>query len=516
MGAAMKLDQTPAWTALAAHAFERRSASIIGLFGETEKRLAAFSFDLGGIYIDFSKLNAAPHTLELLAELAKTTKLTAWRDRLFSGDIVNLSEARSATHIAERGSGAVADVAQAAQGRAQMAALVARVRGSSVRHIIHIGIGGSALGPALLLDALGSDGDGPECHIVSNIDGLALARALAECDPTATMLVLVSKTFGTTETMTNAATAIDWLARAGIADPLVQCIAVTAAPARAAAFGVRADNILPFAESVGGRYSLWSAVGLPLALRCGWDSFAALLEGAAAMDRHFAQTPFAANAPMLAGALDVWAATFLKIPARAVFAYDERLRMLPAYLQQLEMESNGKQVSRDGEPLGYATAAITWGGTGTDAQHAVFQLLHQGTAPTTTEFVAVIEAGDHLPATHHRQLLGNCFAQGAALLAGRSMEEALRLTDGDTALAAAKTFPGNRPSATLLLDRLDAHRLGQLLAFYEHRTFVAATLLGINPFDQWGVELGKEMAGQIDNGSDFDPSTNALIARAGV
>ncbi len=316
--------------------------------------------------------------------------------------------------------------------------------------------------------------------------------------------------------MTNAASALDWLAAAGIADPRARCIAVTAAPARAAAFGIAEPNILPFAETVGGRYSLWSAVGLPLALRCGWATFAALLAGAAAMDAHFRDTPLIANAPALAGALDVWAAHAQRVPTRAVFAYDQRLALLPAYLQQLEMESNGKRVTRDGAPLAGASAAVTWGGTGTDAQHAVFQLLHQGTQPIVSEFVAVIEPGDSLAPTHHRQLLGNCFAQGAALMAGRSFDAALALSGGDAALAAAKTFPGNRPSATLLLGRLDAATLGALLAFYEHRTFTAATLLGINPFDQWGVELGKEMANRIESGGSFDASTAALMARAGL
>ena len=234
------------------------------------------------------------------------------------------------------------------------------------------------------------------------------------------------------------------------------------------------------------------------------------------MDAHFAATPFAANIPALAGALDVWSATFLRRPTRGVFAYDERLRLLPAYLQQLEMESNGKQVTASGEAVAYPTAAVTWGGTGTDAQHAVFQLLHQGTHADPVEFVAVREPGHALAASHHRQLLGNAFAQGAALLQGRSFAEALALTGGDVAAARARTFPGNRPSATILLDRLDARTLGSLLAFYEHRTFTAATLLGINPFDQWGVELGKEMANALDAGGSFDPSTTALMARAGL
>ncbi|MGI4879103.1 MAG: glucose-6-phosphate isomerase, partial [Janthinobacterium lividum] len=370
--------------------------------------------------------------------------------------------------------------------------------------------------PALLLDSLGTVGDGPEVHVVANIDGVALERVLAKCDPQATRVVLVSKTFTTLETMTNAASTLDWLAAGGVTNPRGRCIAVTAAPKIAAEFGIADADILPFAETVGGRYSLWSAVGLPFALRCGGAAFDELLAGAAAVDRHFADTPFARNVPALAGALDVWASSFLGQGTRSVFAYDERLRLLPSFLQQLEMESNGKRVDRDGGPIDYRTAAITWGGTGTDAQHAVFQLLHQGTQVGPVEFVAVRTPGHGLAAAHHRQLLGNAFAQGAALLKGRTFEAALAMTGGDEACARSRTFPGNRPSATILLEQLDPRTLGSLLAFYEHRTFTAACLLGINPFDQWGVELGKEMANALDAGGRFDPSTEALIARAGI
>ena len=501
---------------LTRHAEGLAATPLTQMFDRHEGRLAALSLNVAGLYADFSKLAVDAPALALLGELAAAADLDGWKARLFAGEVVNPSERRAATHMAERGVGADKDVAAAAVGQAKMHALVDRVRASDVRHIVHIGIGGSALGPALLLDALGDGGDGPACHVVANIDGVALQRVLAQCDPASTLLVLVSKTFTTLETMTNAASALDWLAAGGIAEPRSRCIAVTAAPARAAAYGIADENILPFAETVGGRYSLWSAVGLPLALRCGWATFAALLDGAAAIDRHFRDTPLPCNLPALAGALDVWAASFQNVPTRAVFAYDQRLALLPAYLQQLEMESNGKRVTRDGAPLVGASAAVTWGGTGTDAQHAVFQLLHQGTQDIVTEFVAVIEAGDRLAPTHHRQLLGNCFAQGAALMKGRSFDAALALSGGDPALAAAKSFPGNRPSATLLLDRLDAVTLGALLAFYEHRTFTAATLLGINPFDQWGVELGKEMAGQVESGGAFDASTAALMARAGL
>jgi glucose-6-phosphate isomerase len=311
-------------------------------------------------------------------------------------------------------------------------------------------------------------------------------------------------------------TALAWLQGAGAANARQHCIAITARSDQARAWG--AGTVLPFADTLGGRYSLWSAVGLPLALRCGTQAVQALRDGAAAMDAHFRDAPFARNLPVLAALADVWAAHGQGQQTRAVFAYDERLRLLPAYLQQLEMESNGKRVTRDGDPVAGMTAPITWGGTGTDAQHAVFQLLHQGTISCPVEFIGVIEPGHGLPTTHHRQLLASMLAQGAALLKGRTFDQALALCDGDAALANAKIFPGNRPSSTLLLDRLDAKTLGAAVAFYEHRTFVAAVLLGINPFDQWGVELGKEMAGVMLAGGDLgiDPSTADLVRRVGL
>ncbi len=489
---------------------------IQSLFAAEPDRLARLSLAVGGLHLDLSRLALPLPILDQLLAAALAADLPGWRTQLFEGGIVNPSEGRAASHMAERGIGPADLVATAAASAQAVAATAAQLRADGVRDVIHIGIGGSALGPALLIDALGRDGDGPRIHVVANIDGEALARALAACDPRTTRLIIVSKTFTTAETMTNAQSALDWLAAGGVADGRRQAIAITARPDRATAWG--AGTVLDFAESVGGRYSLWSAVGLPLAIRCGPDVLADLRAGAAAMDVHFRDTPLAQNLPVLAALADVWAAHAQGQQTRGLFAYDERLRLLPSYLQQLEMESNGKRVSRTGDPLPGPSAAITWGGTGTDAQHAVFQLIHQGTAVGPIEFVAVKAPGHGLPATHHRQLLANMLAQGAALLKGRSFEAALALSGGDAALARAKTFPGNRPSSTLLLDRLDAHRLGALLAFYEHRTFAGAVLLGLNPFDQWGVELGKEMANALLDGQDlgFDPSTAHLMALAGL
>jgi glucose-6-phosphate isomerase len=504
---------TPAWTALAAHAASPQR--LLDLFAAEPDRTERMGVDVEGLHFDFAKRRAGRETLSLLAALANEADLAGWRARLLASEVVNGTENRPATHPAERGTGPEVVTGPARQARDKMRGLAEQLRASGeVRHVLHIGIGGSALGPALLVDALGR-GMALDVAVISNIDGAALEPALARFDPAATMVVIVSKTFTTVETMTNAASALDWLRAAGV-EPLSRCIAVTAAPARAREFGIEDERILAFAESVGGRYSLWSAVGIPAAVGLGWGAFAELLAGAAAMDAHFAEAPFERNAPALAAALDVWEHSVLGAPTRAVFAYDERLRLLPSYLQQLEMESNGKRVTRDGAPVAFPTAPITWGGVGTDAQHAVFQLLHQGTHVQPTEFLAVVEPGHALGETHHKQLLANCFAQGAALMRGRTTEEALPLSNGDPALASAKTFPGDRPSATILLDRLTPRSLGALLAFYEHRTFAAAVMLGINPFDQWGVELGKEMAKAVEKGmtASFDASTLSLMRRA--
>jgi glucose-6-phosphate isomerase len=301
--------------------------------------------------------------------------------------------------------------------------------------------------------------------------------------------------------------ALDWLRENDVADPHGQLIAVTAAPEAAVAAGIDETRVLSFDEGVGGRYSLWSAVGVSAALALGWDAFEEVLEGAAEMDRHFRFSPAEQNAPLIAAVADRLYVQEAGCETRGVFAYDERLRLLVPYLQQLEMESNGKSVTADGRPLEGPSAPITWGGTGTDAQHAVFQLLHQGSLTVPVEFVAVAEGEDSRDPEHHRLLLLNAFAQGAALMQGRDSDDPQR------------RYPGNRPSATVLLDRLDARTLGALIAFYEHRTFANAVLMGINPFDQFGVELGKDIAREMASGADdaqLDASTSALMARAGV
>jgi glucose-6-phosphate isomerase len=483
------------------------SRPLLELFESDPDRLSRLSIEEGGILFDFSKTHLTADLIGGFAKLAEAQDLAGAREGLFSGKEINVTEGRAVEHTAERGEGAPESVARAKGLHARMRALIDAVEAGAfgeIRHILHIGIGGSALGPDFLIDALGRDSGRYDAAVVSNVDGAALEEALARFDPQATLIAIASKTFTTSETLLNARSAIAWLEEGGVADPYGRIIALTASPERAVEFGIDETRVLPFGESVGGRYSLWSSIGFPAALALGWDSFETLLEGAAAMDRHFRFAPLAENAPILAAFADRYYANVRAAETRAVFAYDERLRLLPPYLQQLEMESNGKSVKLDGSPVDRATSPIVWGGVGTDAQHAVFQLLHQGTHLVPVEFVASIEPGHGLDEEHHRQLLINCFAQGAALMSGKAGDDPHR------------HYPGDRPSTTIILDRLDPATLGALLAFYEHRTFANAVLLGINPFDQFGVELGKSIAKSIDNGDeiDFDPSTRALIDRA--
>jgi glucose-6-phosphate isomerase len=496
-------DARAAWDAIGA----AEHAKLTELFKAEPDRLSRFAIEEAGIRFDFSKTHLSGALLDAFLKLAEAQDFAGRREALFAGNAVNVTEGRAAEHSAERGQGAPESVARASAFHARMRALIDAIEAGAlgpIRHILHVGIGGSALGPDLIVDALGRDAGRYDVAIVSNVDGAALDEAFRRFDPTATVLVIASKTFTTTETMLNAASALAWMEEGGVEDPYGRVVALTASPDKAVEWGVDETRVLPFAESVGGRYSLWSSIGFPAALALGWEAFETLLEGAAAMDRHFRFAPAHANAPLIAAFVDQYYSVARKAETRAVFAYDERLRLLPSYLQQLEMESNGKSVMADGKPLDKPSAAITWGGVGTDAQHAVFQLLHQGTRLVPVEFVTAIEPAHALDEAHHRTLLINCFAQGAALMAGKESEDP------------ARSYPGDRPSTTILLDRVDPARLGALIAFYEHRTFANAVLLGINPFDQFGVELGKAIAKSIESeGTErFDPSTRALIERA--
>jgi glucose-6-phosphate isomerase len=485
--------------------------------GRVEKLSQRIEFDIEnadsvGIRLDWSKTHLDEGVLEVFHQLTEASGFAQARAALFDGGIVNPTEGRPATHGAMRGSGTDAHVEEAEALLARMGMLVEAIHEGAlgeVNHLIHIGIGGSALGPDLAVDALTRDLALVDVHVVSNIDGLALEQAFAACDPQTTLIALASKTFTTTETMTNAASALKWLADNKVDDPSGRVVALTANPEKAVEWGVDETRILPFPESVGGRYSLWSSIGFPLALAVGMEDFTAFLAGAQALDTHFREAEGRANGPLLAAFGDLYYARVRDCQTRAVFAYDERLALLPDYLQQLEMESNGKSVTSDGQSLDRPSASITWGGVGTDAQHAVFQLLHQGTHLIPVDFIASIAPGDELDPAHHKALLANCFAQGAALMAGGNMS-----ADGKDP---ARGFAGDRPSAMILVDDLDAATLGALIAFHEHRVFAGAVLMGINPFDQFGVELGKKMAKEVESGQgDFDASTKALMEAAGL
>ncbi|WP_423142769.1 glucose-6-phosphate isomerase [Parablastomonas sp. CN1-191] len=507
-------DVTAAWDRLTA----LPRPSLKDLFADAG-RVAAMTTTLdlpgGSIRFDWSKTHLSPDHVAAFEALAAAAGFAQRRAALLAGERINVTEDRPVGHMAQRGQGDAAMVEEASALHARMRGLVAAIRGGTfgtVRHLIHIGIGGSALGPKLALDALArpdqADPDaGPAIavEVVANIDGQALEEAFARCDPAATMIAVASKTFTTTETMTNAASALDWLKANGVADPYGRAVALTAAPDKAVEWGIDETRVLPFSESVGGRYSLWSSIGFPIALACGWDDFAEMLDGAAAMDRHFIEEDGAANVALRAAFADLYYTHLVGCQTRACFAYDERLRLLPSYLQQLEMESNGKRATLDGKPVTQPTAPITWGGVGTDAQHAVFQLLHQGTAVVPVDFIAAIIPGDTLDPVHHRNLLANCFGQGAALMAGKANADP------------ARAYPGDRPSATMLCEDINPATLGALIAFHEHRTFANGVILGINSFDQFGVELGKEIAKSIgQGGGHFDTSTTALMKAAGI
>ncbi|WP_321323867.1 glucose-6-phosphate isomerase [uncultured Parasphingorhabdus sp.] len=481
--------------------------TLTSLFEADSKRVSGFGWEQAGIYFDFSKTHLDDKTVGAFSALADDMGLSQRVQALLSGETVNISEGRAAEHCAERGIGSPPSVENAQALHQRMKSLVEIIDSGALgefTQIIHLGIGGSALGPKMLHQALKLGDEKYELAVVSNIDGVALEPVLERFDAGKTLLVIASKTFTTAETLMNAQSVLDWMREQGVADPLGQVVALTASPEQAVKWGVDETRILPFSETVGGRYSLWSSIGFSVALALGYDVFADLLAGAALMDQHFRDSPWDQNIPVLAAFADQYYAQIRDCETRAVFAYDERLGLLPDYLQQLEMESNGKAVTLDGEALALHSSPIVWGGVGTDAQHAVFQLLHQGTHLVPVEFLAVVEPGDSLDPAHHNGLLLNCFAQGAALMAGEKSDDSHR------------NYPGDRPSVTILLEELEASSLGALLAFYEHRTFVNAVLLNINPFDQFGVELGKQMANKLgaDDGNRLDASTEELKKRA--
>ncbi len=522
--------------------------TLAALFAADAGRFPGLSLSWDQWLADWSKQRVTPEAMHALVAYAHARNLPAWIAALFSGEKINLSEGRPALHTALRqqddtpllvdGSDVI-PLIRAAQGRVRT--LASQLRGGSrlgatgrpLRHAVALGIGGSDLGPKLACDALATPrngrGDGADVTFVSNVDPEQLTRALAGLDPATTLFIVTSKTFTTSETLANAHAARAWLARAlGAGGALAaHFVAVTGNGEAARAFGVAGVDVLPVWDWVGGRYSLWSPVGLPIAIRCGWEAYAELLAGAASVDRHFRETPLERNLPVLLALVDFWNARILGYPQRIIVPYADALKLLPSYLQQLALESNGKSVLRDGTPVDGPTAPALWGGPGTDGQHAYFQWLHQGTAAAAVEFIVPVRAAHPLGA-QQTLLVANALAQAQALMQGKSPAEAraevARTAPGAApataeALAANRVCPGDRPSTTLLLPELNARRLGQLIALFEHRTFVEGVLLGINSFDQWGVELGKALAGPLTTAlrdgvepASADASTRGLAA----
>lgn len=535
-------DLTDAWGRLTRAAAAAGARRIVSLFDTEPGRLDRLSVSAAGLELDLSKQPWSQGDLDLALALARAADVEGARRRFFDGEAVNASEGRAALHMALRAPKGSAFRAQSLPVsaeveamRVRMADFANRIRagnlrsaaGKPYRAVVHIGIGGSDFGPRLVWEALRPVDPQIELRFVANVDPAELAFALAGLDPAQTLVVVVSKTFTTQETMTNAEAARGWLrATLGPAGD-AQMVAVSAAPDVAQAFGVPANQVFGFRDWVGGRYSVWSSVGLSCVIGLGPKAFEALLAGAAAMDAHFQTAPLGQNAPVLLALAHVFNRNGMGRPVRAVVPYAQRLHLLPNFLQQLEMESNGKRVDAQGRPVTHPTAAAVFGDAGTNVQHAFFQLMHQGSDVIPVDFIAVREASEGDPAAQ-RILNSNVIAQAEALMVGRSEAEVrdelaakgVAPAEIET-LAPQRTFPGDRPSTMILLERLDPERLGALLALYEHKTFVEGVLWGVNSFDQWGVELGKTLAtrvlGELNGGArnPHDPSTARLIARLG-
>lgn len=503
-------------------------------------RFAHFSTEGAGLFLDYSKNRLDRDAFNALMAVAERSGVEEHRAAMLAGQRINRTEGRAVMHLAlraPRGAGYSVDGAGIMEGIQReldhMLVFAEGVRTGDIAgsteaftDVINIGIGGSDLGPAMATIALRPYHDGPRVHFVSNVDGSHLADTIAGLDPKRTLILVASKTFTTVETMTNARTARAWIADAVGEDNVgAHLAAMSTASARMAEFGIPDDRRFGFEDWVGGRYSVWSVIGLPLAIAIGPERFRAFLAGAHAMDRHFETAPLSANLPVIMAMIGVWHRNICGFPALAVLPYDERLRRFPAYLQQLDMESNGKRVTLDGHHVALATGPLVFGEPGTNGQHAFYQFIHQGTDVTPCDFLLAAEGHEGRP-EHHDQLVAACLAQAEALMRGKTEDEARTelagMGYGETEidyLALHKTFPGNRPSNLILYDRLDPSTLGQLIALYEHKVFVQGIVWNINSFDQWGVELGKQLAsgllgavrsGDAETGSN---STAGLIAR---
>ncbi|WP_179403662.1 glucose-6-phosphate isomerase [Burkholderia guangdongensis] len=523
------LTRTPAWRALADHRDALAGISIRALFERDPERAARFSLDAAGLFVDYSKNPVDADTIARLVALAREAGVDKHRDAMFAGERINRTEQRAVLHVALRdrsGAQRIVDGVDHVDVWPQVAAVLARMRtfsdavrsgawrghtGREITDVVNIGIGGSDLGPKMVCEALKPYAhERLTMHFVSNVDGADIAEVLKRANPETTLFIVSSKTFTTRETLANAHTARAWLLASGAPEAAIakHFAAVSTNADAVATFGIDTANMFEFWDWVGGRYSLWSAIGLPIAIMAGMDAFEQLLDGAHAMDRHFADAPLERNLPVLLAMIGIWHQNFLGATSQLIAPYDNYLHRLPAYLQQLDMESNGKSVTLGGERVDYATGPVIWGEPGTNGQHAFFQLLHQGTAIIPTDFIVCMRPHHTLDA-HHDILVANCFAQSEALMNGsRSVDEPHR------------NFEGNRPTNTICIDMLDPASLGALIALYEHKVFVQGVVWQINSFDQWGVELGKKLAVAIERElaapgpvSSHDGSTNQLINR---
>ena len=544
-------DWRRAFDALTAHSRELQGALMRDMFADDPGRFERYSLKVAGgspngdeLFIDYSKHIATNKTFELLFDLARASGVEHARQAMFAGERINLTENRPVLHVALRSRGERRFVVDGEDVMPQVRAVLDKMKsfsakvhdgswrgytGERITDVVNIGIGGSHLGPQMVVRALEPYAvAGIKVHFVSNVDGASMTRVLASVDPATTLFVVASKTFTTQETMMNAHSARDWLlaaARQGgntkASDHEIVArhfVAVSTNGDGVSSFGIDVDNMFEFWDWVGGRYSLWSAIGLSIVLAVGFEAFEELLAGGYAVDEHFLQAPFERNAPVLLGLLGAWYRNFLGAQSRAVLPYDESLEFLPSYLQQADMESNGKSVDRQGLKVDYDTGAVVWGEPGTNGQHAFYQLLHQGTALVPGDFIAPAES--HYPlGEHHRVLMANFVAQTEALMRGRTVDEtrALLLEQGYSGdlelLAAAKSFPGNRPSTSIVMPLLTPRTLGMLIALYEHQIFVQGVLWNVNSFDQMGVELGKELAkgiqGRLEPGAKADAKVDA-------
>jgi len=536
------LTEGAAWRALAAHHARMRDRHMRDLFAEDPGRFDRFSVRFEDILLDYSKNRVTEETMSLLFDLVDAAGVTDWRERMFSGERINFTEDRAVLHVALRnrsGRPILVDGEDVMPGveavldhmrRFSEAVRSGEWRGYTdrpIRDVVNIGIGGSDLGPVMVTEALRPYGhERLRLHFVSNIDATQLVETLRDLDPETTLFIVASKTFTTQETLTNAYSAREWfLARAGDESAIARhFVAVSTNRERVEAFGIDGDNMFGFWDWVGGRYSLWGAIGLPIVLAIGMDRFEELLAGGHAMDEHFRHAPLNENLPVILAVLGIWYIDFFGAETHALLPYDQYMHRFPAYFQQADMESNGKRIDRQGQVVDYDTGPVIWGEPGTNGQHAFYQLIHQGTRLVPADFLAPIES--HNPLNHHHEiLLANCFAQTEALMKGKTAAEArAELEQGGLdaarieALLPHKVFPGNRPTNTILFRRLTPRTLGSLIALYEHKIFVQGIVWNINSFDQWGVELGKQLAQRIlpellgERPVDgHDASTNGLI-----